>query len=297
MEEILKEGSKLDLLLMLSFISSLLFLLVAKREGYFSFPAKREEPLVPLPFHVILGGFLLFLFMELLLPSLIVGLTSGTKQGRFLYPRVDTVSLEFQGWLTLFSMLFAVGAVVLYCFLLSPSLRCTIWNRGGVSDKKIRNAFGMGVLSWLVCYPFVVFVGQTVSILVHAFFQREPLPVDQSVVQYLKTLMGYPYLFWCTTFLLVFVIPVGEELLFRGFIQTWLLQYVSRIKSIVVTAVLFACLHFSFDQGIANVEFLTALFVLSCFLGFIYERQGSLWASISLHAVFNAFNVLLIVIR
>jgi membrane protease YdiL (CAAX protease family) len=39
------------------------------------------------------------------------------------------------------------------------------------------------------------------------------------------------------------------------------------------------------------------IFVLSLMLGYLYERTGTLWAPIAVHFVFNAVNVLFVLMR
>ena len=56
---------------------------------------------------------------------------------------------------------------------------------------------------------------------------------------------------------------------------------------IVGTAALFAAVHYT--PGDANPEQMPLLFLLGAALGYIYERTGSLWASMTLHAMFNGF--------
>ncbi|MBL7188523.1 MAG: CPBP family intramembrane metalloprotease [Phycisphaerae bacterium] len=83
--------------------------------------------------------------------------------------------------------------------------------------------------------------------------------------------------------------PVFEELFFRGIIQTMLLSYVP-IKSkawiaIAITSVLFALMH-------EELSHRPALFVLGACMGYAYEKSGSLWRPIFIHAIFNATNVI-----
>jgi membrane protease YdiL (CAAX protease family) len=61
--------------------------------------------------------------------------------------------------------------------------------------------------------------------------------------------------------------------------------------AIVFSSICFSAFHFSFSQGIGNISLLFSLFVFALFLGFIYERQGSLFASISLHMTLNIVSV------
>ena len=72
----------------------------------------------------------------------------------------------------------------------------------------------------------------------------------------------------------VVIIPVFEELFFRGIIQTMLLSYIP-IKSkawiaIAITSVMFALMH-------EELSHRPALFVLGACMGYAYEKSGSLW--------------------
>ena len=59
-------------------------------------------------------------------------------------------------------------------------------------------------------------------------------------------------------------------------------------KAIVFSALCFALFHYAPSQGMGNISLLATLFLFALFLGFIYERQASLFASIGLHMTFNA---------
>lgn len=78
---------------------------------------------------------------------------------------------------------------------------------------------------------------------------------------------------------------VAEELFFRGFCQTSLAHRVGAMPAILVTALLFALAH-------GNVWYLHLYFGLGCFLGWIYERSGSLWPAIIAHFMNNSWTFL-----
>jgi membrane protease YdiL (CAAX protease family) len=88
--------------------------------------------------------------------------------------------------------------------------------------------------------------------------------------------------------------PVGEEIFFRGIIQTglhrlWLPRWGSmrhRWIAIVLTALLFGLMHFSVYHHIP------ALIALGIILGYVYERTGSLLVPIMLHMLFNGKTLL-----
>jgi membrane protease YdiL (CAAX protease family) len=113
-------------------------------------------------------------------------------------------------------------------------------------------------------------------------------------VKHLKDVMVFPSLFWSSVILIISVVPILEEVLFRGFLHEWLVRLFGVKAAILLTASTFALFHFSTSQGADNVELIISLFVLGCFLSFLKERQRSLWAPIGLHSVFNAVSVLMI---
>ena len=62
--------------------------------------------------------------------------------------------------------------------------------------------------------------------------------------------------------------------------------------AIVITSLIFATMH----GGMVDLRGLPALFVLSLGFGWIYVRTGRLTASIVMHAAFNAFNILVVIL-
>ena len=96
------------------------------------------------------------------------------------------------------------------------------------------------------------------------------------------------------------IAPIYEELYFRGFTLTAWRRTNAASQAIVRSAILFALIH-AIDQsgetfgaavGVAIVA-AAGRFPVALALGWIFERRGSLWASIGLHATFNA--ILLII--
>ena len=81
------------------------------------------------------------------------------------------------------------------------------------------------------------------------------------------------------------IVPVFEEMLFRGLFQTVLRSiFVNSWLSIVLSSVIFALAH-------ANPGHWPALFVLSLCMGYAYEKSGSLLRPIFIHALFNTISV------
>ena len=89
--------------------------------------------------------------------------------------------------------------------------------------------------------------------------------------------------------------PLLEEFLFRGLFQTWIKKHLGVKAAILIASLCFALFHVSVAHGVGNLSLVPSLFVFSCFLGFIYERQKSLFASIVLHTTFNLVSTLRII--
>lgn len=87
----------------------------------------------------------------------------------------------------------------------------------------------------------------------------------------------------------VVIVPVFEELLFRGLIQSMVRSFFragSQVwVAIALSSGLFAIMHQ--DPG-----HWPALFVLGACMGYAYEKSGSLWRPILIHAIFNATSVI-----
>ena len=82
----------------------------------------------------------------------------------------------------------------------------------------------------------------------------------------------------------VLIVPVFEEILFRGFCQTSIRAMSnSPWAAIFLTSLFFAILH--------PPTHIPALFMLSAGLGYAYERSGSLLRPILMHVFFNGTSV------
>jgi len=108
----------------------------------------------------------------------------------------------------------------------------------------------------------------------------------QEAVLSLTELSGAPLAF-CIV-LAVVVIPLFEEVLFRGFLQPLLVQNFHDRGGVAMTAFLFAILH--------GVDAFLPLFALSLVLGGVMLRTQRLTAVWAIHAVFNGAQILLLLL-
>lgn len=145
--------------------------------------------------------------------------------------------------------------------------------------------------AWLISFPLVLFISNCFDLLFYFIYGTFNFP-DQNAVLLLKMTFEKPLLLVLAILSTVFLAPVIEETLFRGFLQSWLRRYLSPIPSIVVSSILFASFHYSAAQEVSNISILISLFALGCFLGFLYEKRQSLFAPTLLHGLFNAITTI-----
>lgn len=182
-----------------------------------------------------------------------------------------------------------IGVVLAY-FQIDAGQRMQLWKQ---TDAPWYYHFGIGIVSWFVIFPIVVVIDLIISIVLSYLF-AQPV-IEQIAVQNFRNIADFPWLFGLTGLTVITIVPWTEEVLFRGLLQNWFKQiFQSTAIGIFFSSLVFAFFHFSFLHGWTNIELLSSLFILSCMLGFIYERQRSLWASMGLHAFFNLVSLVFI---
>ena len=151
-----------------------------------------------------------------------------------------------------------------------------------------------GILWAIFAFPVSIVIAQAVHALVDffgPFAHGEQLPIAL-----LKSIREHTFLFWFFVLLIVTVIPALEELLFRGYFQNFFGDWLGAQGALFLTSALFALFHYSGSQQASNIELMAGLFVASYLLGLCYFREKSLVASIAMHASFNAFSVLFLIL-
>jgi membrane protease YdiL (CAAX protease family) len=88
----------------------------------------------------------------------------------------------------------------------------------------------------------------------------------------------------------------GEEVAFRGYLQSRLAQRYNPTTAIAIVSVLFAFLH-PFGNAIHPLLYLATAILVGFLLGVIFARTRSLWMAIALHAVWNYLQIAIITVR
>ena len=93
------------------------------------------------------------------------------------------------------------------------------------------------------------------------------------------TMVGFILLFVAVSI----IAPLGEELLFRGFLQQFLEKHWKDVtRAILVTALVFATIHM-------NPYWFIQIYILGIMLGFLSWKTGSVFPPLILHGLNNSF--------
>ncbi|KAG6559754.1 CPBP intramembrane metalloprotease [Candidatus Rhabdochlamydia oedothoracis] len=257
-------------------------LCIAKSRGFFH---DRSYINVPFSLAQLLSVFVIYLCMTLLgLPILIT-------LSKLIYPLIETETpfpVFVLSWLQLFVIMVTFFLIRAVLSNHNRTIWRHIWKKPSCNQSLAQDIW-MGILAWLISFPIVIGIGQLFDFILYLFFHLESY--EQVAVRYLKKSIYSPSQLIPALIMITLAAPIIEELLFRGCLQSYLKRYIKKSLAIVFSSICFSAFHFSFSQGIGNVSLLFSLFVFALFLGFIYERQGSLFASISLHMTLNIVSV------
>ncbi len=239
-------------------------------------------PLIGAICYLILIYFLfpLFSFLFSLTPTLSTSLIQGkTEILMGIFQLLSTLFLSF------FTIIF---------FLFQPQKTARKILGTSFSFFAILKELGFGFLTYLISFPLVILVYETLKNLMIFFFNS--LPKEQFAIHILSLLKENSFLFTLILISIIITVPFVEESIFRGFLQTHLKSKFGFKKAWILSSFLFASFHYHSSQGMTNLPLIVALFILSLYLGFIYEKRQSLIAPIALHMTFNSISVIRIVL-
>ena len=140
--------------------------------------------------------------------------------------------------------------------------------------KKLRNS----VVSFILFIPLLFLISFIIQNILPEYKQQEIVLNFKSNLLKDKTILLQ----------VLIIAPVVEEIIFRGYIYRILKTKVPIMFAIIISSILFSFIHY-------NVLSFILLFVLSIFLTYIYERNGSIMCPIIIHSLFNLIMSALII--
>jgi len=224
----------------------------------------------------------------------------------------ERLAVDLQDWQRLFldNLIYCIGAIVVIAVIIFLVRACFARRlKGfGLNAKSIHKDFFAAFVNLFSVWPLMM-AAMTLTIFSGKLIYGPEYQIPQH--QQLEVIKAYPQLqLRILTFVVAVVIaPVLEEMIFRGLFQTVIRSYLESRNSIprqknlgssrfgagqnrAWIAVLISSGLFSMVHG--NVPHWPALFVLGVCLGYAYEKSGSLFRPIFIHAFFNAVTIIFV---
>ncbi len=146
----------------------------------------------------------------------------------------------------------------------------------GLSLRNWERYLPQGILLYLVAIPFILTAGRLVEYTVKAL---DGTPQQQEVITHFMEETS-PNLLISLLFFGALFGPFTEEVLFRGFLQPALREVLGAGRAILLSSFLFALVHL-------DPYVFLQVFLLGLVLAYLFEKTGTLLASISVHIFHN----------
>ncbi len=155
-------------------------------------------------------------------------------------------------------------------------------------DVKIKDIFRFNRVGWrYILYSIVSGIGlilvlEEISIIIEIFI---PIPAYLEKIEELLIITNFPSAFYLISSL-VFIAPLVEEMVFRGFLQQSFEKNLKNInRAVVYTALVFMISHF-------NIYWALEIFIMGFFLSFVAWKTNSILVSIIIHLLTNSLSLL-----
>ena len=123
----------------------------------------------------------------------------------------------------------------------------------------------------------IILIFDVLENIIDKLFPTPDYIIDLGSIMQPDSILGYLFLFLAV----VVIAPIGEEILFRGFLQRFLEKHWKDItKAVLVTSLFFALIHF-------NPYWTIQIYILGIFLGYLSWKTKSVIPSILLHGLNN----------
>ena len=178
----------------------------------------------------------------------------------------------------------ALRVAILFAFVACFRQRGLDWRRAiGLRGTSPAKSIGFGVMFFLAVLPPLAIAFAVYSQFCHLVGIKEEA---QPIADLLASSDSMAVVVLIAAFAIT-VAPVFEEFLFRGFAYPVLKQRWGMWTALMVVSAVFAVIHF-------HLPSFGPLFALAVGLGLAYEFSGSLLTPITMHTLFNAANVAMV---
>jgi len=261
---------------------------LAYSKGFYRLPEYFDKETPRITNTQLFGVFALYFLLSVVAVRFFMAyLLSSLRQAN---PDLTVLPISVQTGIQFFMLAFLAFLMQWFIFKQDKLAFGKLWKDKNQSPSSIAKDFGIGAFTWILSFPIVTVIGNMIDTALKSLIQFEPF--EQNAVKFvkvaIKSSLSFTFAFLCVLILA----PLVEEFLFRGVLQTYFKKRVGPKAAILLSALIFALFHYSIGHGLSNVSLILSLMILGTFLGFLYERQRSLWAPLGLHIAFNAISAL-----
>ena len=161
--------------------------------------------------------------------------------------------------------------------LVPPIYFLTIKEQPILESLRIKTVSLLTIKFTLIFSAGVLIVFDTLDRIIHKFIPPPDYIIDLGEIMRPDSTLGYMFLFLAV----VIIAPIGEEIVFRGFLQRFLERYWKDVtRAVLVTSLFFAMIHF-------NPFWTIQIYLLGVILGFLAWKTKSVIPSIILHIINN----------
>lgn len=198
-----------------------------------------------------------------------------------------------RNWQSVFAANFGVVVSTITCLLVAQVTFAGGLRGFGFGRQRLTHDVAWALAGWLVGVFLTGALFWGTYWVIHTLFPHYK-PPEHGVFTAVRDPDLRPWMRALATIGAFLLAPIGEEVLFRGILQTGVQKLVPgrsdslrhRWAAILAIGALFGAVHSSTPQHIPS------LIALGVLLGFLYERTGSLRAPILVHMLFNGKSLL-----
>ncbi|WP_161798246.1 CPBP family intramembrane glutamic endopeptidase [Aneurinibacillus tyrosinisolvens] len=235
---------------------------------------------------------------------------------------IKTIRSEFPGWESSVSMRYALHYFALYQISYGVILTMHIFlpypwfpeqSIGGIFEAFLPQ-FMMAVFGFLLFYHRLHDIGFTrpvkigqMGFMVLVFYLFSAFLLDRAITLPIANFFGFAIDSWreaqisgevlqarnvgllagvLEILLIGLFVPIAEEMMFRGVLQTALVKRFGAIAGVVGSGLIFALIH-------VDPVLFPSIFVMGVMLGWMRHYYRSIWASVLFHALNNTITVLI----
>jgi hypothetical protein len=158
------------------------------------------------------------------------------------------------------------------------------WGALGLVDKERSRYIWLGASLAVALSLLTIGIGFVAGTLTYAGHGFVLFPSAQVLITLLFSII------------LAFASGFGEEMAFRGYLQSRFAPRYNPTIAVVIVAVLFALSH-PMSNAMHPLLYLTTAILVGIVFGAIFARTGSLWMGIALHALWNYLQIAVLAVR